>query len=86
MMLGQVADPSKGGLVPDALTEHCAASFGRPDDRHHDLDQRGLACTVGTEQPEDFAWMHPHLDPAQRMDLALVDLLYMMKINCVFAV
>ncbi len=86
MMLRQVADSRQRGFVADGSPQDRAPSLGGAHHRHHDLDQRGLAGPIGSEQPEDLAVMNPHLDPTQGMDLPLVDLLYMVEIDCVLAV
>lgn len=35
-------------------TKQAAAGFGDVQRRHH-IEQRGLACTIGADEPKDFA-------------------------------
>jgi hypothetical protein len=51
------------------------------NDGHHDLHERALTGPVGPEQTEDLAARHAHLNPAQRVDFALVDFGHLVKVN-----
>ena len=48
----------------------CAS--GDRDERGHHTDQRGLPCTIGTEQPEDFALANAERDVVDGGEVAIL--------------
>ena len=70
----QVADLSEHALLTDPGAEQRSLAFGGLDDREQDLDERGLARTVGAKEPEDLAAADPQVHPTQGVDLASIHL------------
>jgi hypothetical protein len=67
-----VADlaPHRSGVLDDVVPEHPGRAGGRQQQRDEHLDRRGLARTVGPEQPEQLAALDGEVDPPHRLDLA----------------
>ena len=81
MMLRQIAHARKRRTMPNRRAEDRAFRRGRTHNRGHDLHQRRLSRTIGTQQTEDFAVTHAHFNALQRMHAACVHLGDIHEIN-----
>ncbi len=81
MVLREIADGSKRGLVADGAIENGAVGAGWPDDGDHDFDEGAFAGTIGAEQTENLAAIDLHGNALQRMDAAAVNLGDILKID-----
>ena len=60
------------GLRLHVETRDVSCASGDRDERGHHADQRGLPCTVGTEQPEDFALANAERDVVDGSEVAIL--------------
>src|SRR5215212_5437663 len=75
--LGDESDqgPRRPKLGDDVVTFGLDDAFRRIDDPAHDVDQRGLPCTVGTEQGEDLSPPDLQVDLLERPETRVVGLI-----------
>ena len=67
--------------MPDGMLKDASLRAGRPNDSHHDFDERAFTRAVRPEEAKDLTARHPHGNPAQGLDPTFVDLGDVAKIN-----
>ena len=70
--LGEVADPPPRLPITCRSAEHHRLAAGGPNETEQELDGRGLACPVRTEEPEDLTAADRHRQAAQRRRAAIL--------------
>src|SRR6266498_717801 len=66
--LRQITEPTAGLGRPGCGTSYLGPPAARPNEPARDLDQRRLARTVGSEQPDELYLGHLEVNSFQRLD------------------
>ena len=69
--LGQISERRAGRTTPGRMAQHQRMPTGRAHQAAGDLDQRGLAGPVRSEQTDELAFTDLDIDAAERVDAAV---------------